>query len=489
MFYLLNSIEFKNMKIKTDDSLKITDYQLNKWDRKYLEYFSSLQKWDNYNGYELNYYSKLNKNNFNYNDNNYSKLVNIFYVNKYNKLPLTVYRNKLERNVLESHMNNIESRKLYNNLLKPYYFFTYRYNERYMQSQIKHWTSSVYNFLKNEKTGNNYKDLYTSKFLKAFFNIKSGRRKHSSKSHVLNALRVKVNSILIEKVNHMIKYTSNRTRLAVRKLTFFPSQILTLDWAVKQFSHAFVYKRYYTYSKTNYKAGFFPKKKNYLKKFQKILISKPLFKHTSFNLVIDLFIYNNKKYIFRRISNIVLRRTIYKYMYSMYINCYDKIKDSINRPRFFYINLIEPKLYKYYDWVVKYYGEIIIIKKKPMLLLLYLYLLQLKFVNKFKLKSTAPRREANLTISSLVSESSVMRLKGNTRTENHNIYNKISNENENIRFNQNVNSLSLINHGNKYNVVFKKRIINNKLNKYNSLLLKNNKELYNLNFILKFSFL
>jgi len=82
-----------------------------------------------------------------------------------------------------------------------------------------------------------------------------------------------------------------------------------------------------------------------------------------------------------------------------------------------------------------------------------------------------------------------MRLKGNTRTENHNIYNKISNENENIRFNQNVNSLSLINHGNKYNVVFKKRIINNKLNKYNSLLLKNNKELYNLNFILKFSFL
>ena len=145
-----------------------------------------------------------------------------------------------------------------------------------------------------------------------------------------------------------------------------------------------MYKELYRISKINYKAGFYPKKKKYLKKFKKILISRPLFKHTSFNLVIDLFIYNNKKYKLKKMSNITLRRTIYKYMYSMYTNCYDKIKDTINRPRFFYINLIDPKLHKYYDWVIKYYGELIIIKKKPMLILLYLYLLQVNFIKKIK---------------------------------------------------------------------------------------------------------
>ena len=136
--YFLNSIEFKNIKIKADNQFKITDYQLNMWDKKYSEYFSGLQKLDNYKGYELNYFYKLNKSNFNYNDNNYSKLINIFYVNSNNKFPLTIYNNILERNVLEKHMINIDSRKLNNNLTKPYYFFTYRYNERYMPSQIKH---------------------------------------------------------------------------------------------------------------------------------------------------------------------------------------------------------------------------------------------------------------------------------------------------------------------------------------------------------------
>lgn len=424
VFYFLNSIEFKNIKIKGDYQFEITDYQLKIWDKKYSDYISSLRKLDNYNGYELNYYNKLNKNNFINNENNYSKLINIFYDNKNNKLPFRIYTNMLEQNVLGERMRNIESRKLNNNLTKPYYFFTYRYNERYMPSQIKHWTSSVYNFLKSEKTGNNYKDIYTSKFLKLFFSIKIGRRKHILKSNVINALRIKVNSFLMDKVNYMIKYTSNRTRLAVRKLTSFPAQILTLDWATKQINHTLVYKEWNFINKINYKGGFHPKKKKYLKKFKKILISKPLFKHTSFNLVIDLFIYNNKKYILKRISNITLRRTVYKYMYSMYINCYDKINDTINRPRFFYINLIEPKLHKYYDWVVKYYGELIIIKKKPMLLLLYLLLLQANIVNKIKLTFI------KTNINNIV---------------NKNLYKNIFEKSENLKLSQNINSSFLIN--------------------------------------------
>jgi len=483
VLYFLNSIEFKNIKIKTDNNFKVTDYQLNIWNKKYLDYFSNLQKLDNYNGYELSYFYKLNKSNFNYNDNNYSKLINIFYISKNNKLSSTIHTNILERNVLENHIRNIDSRKLNNKLTIPYYFFTYRYNERYMPSQVKHWTSSVYNFLKSEKVGSSYKDIYTSKLLKSFFYIKSGRRKFSLKSNVLNALRIKVNSFLMDKVNHMIRYTSNRTRLAVRKLTFFPSQILTLDWAIKQISHTLVFKEFYNISKTNYKAGFYPKKKDYLKKFKKILISKPLFKHTSFNLVIDLFIYNNKRYIFRRMSNMVIRRTIYKYMYSMYINYYDKINDTINRPRYFYMNLIEPKLHKYYDLVVKYYGELIIKKKKPMLLLLYLFLLQVNFVNKNKLTSSVSRQDIDGTIKKLVHDSShYMNVEGRkTERVNKNIDNNISDENKNMKFNQNVNSILLIKNEKKYSVIFKRRNINKKLNKYNYLLLKENKELYNLN--------
>src|SRR5437762_8508394 len=41
-------------------------------------------------------------------------------------------------------------------------------------------------------------------------------------------------------------------------------------------------------------SGFKIKKKNYIRKLNKVFISKPLFKHTSFNLIIDLFVYNNK---------------------------------------------------------------------------------------------------------------------------------------------------------------------------------------------------
>lgn len=469
--YFLNSIEFKNIKIKVNKDFKVSQHIFNIWDKKYSEYISVLQKLDNYNGYELNYYYELNKNSFiNIHNNSYSKLISLFNGNKPTRTPKG-YIKTLSLNILEEHMKNINSRKVHNNLTKPHYFFTYRYNEKYMPSQIKQWTSSVYNFLKSEKAGNTYKDLYTSKFLNSFFNLKSSRRKHIFKSSILNAIKIKVTSILSDNVNTMIKYTSNRTRLAVRKLTFFPAQLLTLDWLIKQINSTFVYKEYFEINKTNFKAGFYPKKKKYFRKFKRILISKPLFKHTSFNLIIDLFIYHNKRYTLKRISNITLRRTVYKYMYSMYINCYDKINDTINRPRFFYINLIEPKIHKYYDWVVKYYGELIIIKKKPMLILLYLFLLQANFVNKMRLTSIKTKTKTKTNINNII---------------NNNLYNNISNESENVKLNKNVNSSSIINNfelnnKNKLSIVFKRRIRNNKLNKYNYLLIKGNKELYNLN--------
>jgi hypothetical protein len=465
--YLLNSIEFKNIKIKGNNEFNVPGFQLKIWDGKYSKYYTSLEKLANYNGYELNYYNKLNKNNLINYDNKYTKLINIFYDNEKKKRSLTVYNDVLERNIIEEHMRKIDSRKVKNNLTKPFYFFTSGYNERTMPSQIKHWTSSVYTFLKGENSGSNYKDLYTSKILKLFFSIKGGNRKYIIKSHVINAIRVKVKSLLMDKVNQMIKYTSNRTRLAVRKLNYFPAQILTLDWAKQQINHILVYKEFSYLNKMNYQGGFFPKRKVFFKKFKKFLISRPLFKHTSFNLVIDIFIYHNKRYIFNRISSIVTRRIMYKYMYSMYINCYEKINDTINRPRFFYMNLIEPKIHKYYNLVVSYYGELIIIKKKPMLLMLYLLLLQANIVNKIKLTNI----KTNIN---------------NTVNKKKNLSSNIFEESDNIRLNENESSSSLINNlelknEKKYSIVFKRRIINSKLTKYNYLLFKKNKELYNLN--------
>ena len=409
-----------------------------------------MHKLDNYISYELNYY-ELNKSTF-LNLDYKSKV--IFHVNKDTKL--------LKKNVLGEHKADITSRKITNNLIKPHYFFPYKYNEKNMASHIKHWTSSVYNFLKSEKAGNNFKDIYTSKLIKLFFSIKFLKKKSILGNQMLKGLKLKVKPFFMKEVNTTIKYTTSRSRLAVTKLTTFPWQLLTLDWVIRQFNLSHYLKDYFKINKSNFSAGNYAKKKIYMRKLKRIYISKPLFKHTSFNLIIDLFVYNNKKYTFRRLANISVRRSVYKYMYSMYINYYDKIINTINRPRFFYINLIEPSIYKYYNWIVKYYGELLILKNKPTMLFLYILLLQANFFNKLKLAS----------------------IKNNIS----NIINKNFNSNI-IDDNENINSLFISNNladnnKDKYTVIYKRRNIKNNYNKiitYKYLLMNKNKNLVNFN--------
>jgi hypothetical protein len=195
-------------------------------------------------------------------------------------------------------------------------------------------------------------------------------------------------------------------------------------------------------------------------------ISRPLFKHTSFNLIIDLFVYNNKSYTFNQLKNMSMRRSLYKYMYSMYIDSYAKIKDTINRPRFFYINLIEPSIHRHYDLIVKYYGELIILKNKPMMLFIYIYLLQANFINKLKL---------TLINNNLYS---ILNNYFNYNNDDHIDYIKNNNNiNSSLREADELNNNQI--------VVFKRRNNNNnnynKLNEYKSLLHKRNKELLPLN--------
>src|SRR5947207_332773 len=71
-------------------------------------------------------------------------------------------------------------------------------------------------------------------------------------------------------------------------------------------------------------SGFKIKKKNYIRKLDKVFISKPLFKHTSFNLIIDLFVYNNKtnnnNNINNESDNIIIKKQLYKKKKNVYYN-------------------------------------------------------------------------------------------------------------------------------------------------------------------------
>jgi hypothetical protein len=123
-------------------------------------------------------------------------------------------------------------------------------------------------------------------------------------------------------------------------------------------------------------SGFKIKKKNYIRKLDKVFISKPLFKHTSFNLIIDLFVYNNKTNKLQKFENMLLRRVLYKYMYSFYVDYSKKIKETLSRPRFFYLNIIEPRTFNYYSNIIKLYEKILTISNKGKIF--YLSLLILK---------------------------------------------------------------------------------------------------------------
>jgi len=155
--------------------------------------------------------------------------------------------------------------------------------------------------------------------------------------------------------------------------------MLTFTWLIEQIKFSSYIRKIITGRKEGIISGFKIKKKNYIRKLDKIFISKPIFKHTSFNLIIDLFVYNNKTNKLQKFENILSRRILYKYIYSMYINYSKKIKETLNRPRFFYLNIIEPKTFNYYSNIVKFYENILITSNKGKMFYLCLLMLKLNF--------------------------------------------------------------------------------------------------------------
>jgi hypothetical protein len=99
---------------------------------KYKDYINK-KKEDNYGGLEENVSKIKKKNYFNYNKkHDYLNLLNI---NK-NKIK-HLQKNLSGTNILLNQINNISNNDISSRLLKPYYFFPRRYNERSMPSQIK----------------------------------------------------------------------------------------------------------------------------------------------------------------------------------------------------------------------------------------------------------------------------------------------------------------------------------------------------------------
>jgi len=299
---------------------------------------------------------------------------------------------KISNNIYLDHLNNIKARKISNKLKSPYYYFSAKYNEKsnLSLSQNRHWMSSSYLFINRDKTGYHYLDFYTSKLLNMFFTIKYVNSKNPFKNDLKKKtwriFKIKPSNFFINNINIMIKYTSHRANLILKKWNTLEPNILDQNWIKNQFQFSNKLNKLISEKINKLIFSRNIKEENHIFKLKRVLLSKPLFKHTPSNLIIDLFIFNNKTYKLDKLENIITRRSMYKYMYSMYINYLDKIKTTLNRPKFFYMNLIEPKIYSYYNWVLLLYDELLFRKNKSFLTYLSLLFLQFNYISVNRIK-------------------------------------------------------------------------------------------------------
>jgi hypothetical protein len=63
----------------------------------------------------------------------------------------------------------------------------------------------------------------------------------------------------------------------------------------------------------------------------------------------------------------------------MYADYHKKLRETLNRPRFFYLSLIDPKISSYYQIIVDSYEKLVIKKNKILLFGLYILLIGLNY--------------------------------------------------------------------------------------------------------------
>lgn len=288
-------------------------------------------------------------------------------------------------NIISNREKSFEIKNVSNKLVVPNYFFTNKYIEKSMPSQINHWKSSIYSFIKKDKSRINYLDMYVSIFLRRIFWLKLIKRKYilNKKLNYWGVIKLLDINNIWESINKLLKVTSKRYVWKKGKMRVnIPYNILSEKWLKSEINMSDYFRKVlFTYRKTKL-GDYFPKKLSTIFKRDKIYVGYPYFRHTPYNIIIDLFIYYNKKGLTGKLQDVIKRRTLYRYMYSMYSNNLKKIQETLNKPSYYFINIIEPKLFIYYVNVINTYQHMLINKNKNLIVNISLFILKWNIIIK-----------------------------------------------------------------------------------------------------------
>jgi hypothetical protein len=292
------------------------------------------------------------------------------------------------KQITDEKYSNIISRKMENRLSIPHYFFSNRYITRSnILPQIRNWPNTIYSFIKPTIVNIKYTDLITTEFLKVFFNPKLLKRKvikgNSSEWKVFAGMSIVSLKLFNKFTNELIKFTSLRSQVNIKNVFNYSSNVLSLPWVKKELAWAKFFRKIFKSRRDKFDKGFTPKRAVIFSKKRNIWLSKPLFRHTASNVIIDLYLFNNKSYKLIKYHHMLKVRAIYKYMYSMYANYDQIIQNIISRPRIFYINIIDPKMHEYYSRVIRSYENALIHFSKSQFMYFLLDLLKWNLSNKF----------------------------------------------------------------------------------------------------------
>jgi hypothetical protein len=291
------------------------------------------------------------------------------------------------KQITDEKYSNIISRKMENRLSMPHYFFSNRYISRSnILPQIRNWPNTIYSFIKPTIVNIKYIDLITTEFLKVFFDPKLLKRKvikgNLSEWKVFAGMSIVPMKLFNKYMNELVRFTSQRSQIDIKNVFNYSSNILSLPWVRNELAWAKTFRKIFKSRRDKFDKGYTPKRAVVFSKKRNIWLSKPLFRHTPSNVIIDLYLFNNKSYTLTKYHHMMKVRAIYKYMYSMYAN-YDQIIQSIiSRPRIFYINIIDPKMHEYYSRIIRSYENALIHFSKSHFMYFLLDLLRWNLNNK-----------------------------------------------------------------------------------------------------------
>jgi hypothetical protein len=291
------------------------------------------------------------------------------------------------KQITDEKYGNIISRKMENRLSTPHYFFSNRYISRSnILPQIRNWHNTIYSFIKPTIVNIKYIDLITTEFLKVFFNPKLLKRKvvkgNFSEWKVFAGMSIASMKIFNKYMNELVRFTSQRSQEDIKNVFNYSSNILSLPWVRNELAWAKTFRKIFKSRRDRFEKGYNPKRGVLFSKKRNIWLSKPLFRHTASNVIIDLYLFNNKSFKLTKYHHMMKVRAIYKYMYSMYANYDQIIQGIISRPRIFYINIIDPKMHEYYSRIIRSYENALIHFSKSQFMYFLLDLLKWNLNNK-----------------------------------------------------------------------------------------------------------